>query len=163
MDKGVGAEATLTPQPPEPATTAGRALAASETQLRMAIDAARMGTFDWDLDSGTLRWNTNHAEIFGLDLDRFTGTWAAFAERAHPDDGQALDAAVQGAVDGGGDFEVEYRIVRPDGGIRWTLSRGQVITDDAGAATRVKRSPPRIRPLRRARPARPPRRPARAC
>jgi hypothetical protein len=88
---------------------------------------------------------------------------AAFAERAHHEDGQTLDAAVNRALQDGGDFEVEYRIVRPDGRIRWALSRGQVITDDAGAATRVKRSPPRIRPLRRARPARPPRRPARAC
>jgi PAS domain S-box-containing protein len=103
----------------------------------MAIDAARMGTFDWVLDSGTLRWNRNHAEIFGLDLDQSTGTWAAFAKRIHPDDSQALDAAVNHSLHGGGDFEVEYRIVRPDGGIRWALSRGRVVTDDTGRPTRV--------------------------
>jgi PAS domain S-box-containing protein len=103
----------------------------------MAIDAAHMGTFDWVLDGGTVRWNRNHAEIFGLDLDQSTGTWAAFAKRIHPDDSQALDAAVNRALHGDGDFEVEYRIVRPDGDIRWALSRGRVVTDDAGRPTRV--------------------------
>ncbi|HVD16413.1 MAG TPA: SpoIIE family protein phosphatase [Actinomycetota bacterium] len=137
MDERGGSEATPTPGPHEPATAAEGALAASEAQLRMAIDAARMGTFEWELDSGTLRWNRNHADIFGLDLDQSTGTWAAFAKRIHPDDSQALDAAVNRALHGGGDFEVEYRIVRPDGGIRWTLSRGQVLVDDAGRPTRV--------------------------
>jgi PAS domain S-box-containing protein len=103
----------------------------------MAIDAAHMGTFDWVLDGGTVRWNRNQAEIFGLDLDQSTGTWAAFAKRIHPDDSQALDAAVNRALHGDGDFEVEYRIVRPDGDIRWALSRGRVVTDDAGRPTRV--------------------------
>jgi PAS domain S-box-containing protein len=137
MANGVEPGETPPPETLEHDETAEPALAASEAQLRMALDAAHTGTFDWDLASGTLRWNANHAEIFGLDLDQFAGTWAAFAERAHPDDGQTLDAAVNRALQGGGGFEVEYRIVRPDGRIRWALSRGQVLTDDAGTATRV--------------------------
>ena len=139
VQMGDGVEPGETPPPEVLEQDEGgeRALAASEAQLRMALDAAHMGTFDWDLASGRLRWNANHAEIFGLDLDQFAGTWAAFAERAHPDDGQTLDAAVNRALQGGGGFEVEYRIVRPDGRIRWALSRGQVITDDTGVATRV--------------------------
>jgi PAS domain S-box-containing protein len=137
MAKGVEREETPPPGALDQDETAEPALAASEAQLRMALDAAHMGTFDWDLASGALRWNANHAEIFGLDLDQFAGTWAAFAERAHPDDGQVLDAAVNRALQGGGGFEVEYRIVRPDGRIRWALSRGQVLTDDAGDAVRV--------------------------
>jgi PAS domain S-box-containing protein len=137
LDEHGGSEATPTPGPHQAATAAERALAASEAELRMAIDAARMGTFDWALASGTLRWNRNHAEIFGIDPDQASGTWASLAKRIHPDDGQALDGAVNRALHGGGDFEVEYRIVRPDGGIRWTLSRGHVVTDGAGHPTRV--------------------------
>jgi PAS domain S-box-containing protein len=137
MAESVGPEAIPLPGTLESDDAGEHAPAAGEAHLRMALDAAHMGTFDWDLDGGMLRWNSNHAEIFGLELDQFAGTWAAFVERAHPDDRQTLDDAVTRALQGGGDFEVEYRIVRPDGRIRWALSRGQVITDDAGAPTRV--------------------------
>jgi PAS domain S-box-containing protein len=137
LAEGVEPEAIPTGGTLQPDDAGEPAQAAGEAHMRLALDAAHMGTFDWDLGDGTLRWSANHAEIFGIGLDQFAGTWAAFVERAHPDDLQTLDAAVSRALEGGGDFEVEYRIVRPDGGIRWALSRGQVITDDGGAATRV--------------------------
>jgi PAS domain S-box-containing protein len=116
---------------------AEQALAESEARLRLALDAARMGTFDWDLRTGALRWNCNHARIFGIDLAAFNGTYPAFIERIHPDDVEAVDAQIARAIEVGGSFEVEYRVARADGTARWALSRGQVVLDEAGKPAQV--------------------------
>jgi len=71
---------------------AEHALTDSEARLRLALDAARMGTFDWDLRTGALRWNPNHARIFGVELDAFSGTYPGFTERIHLDDVEAVEA-----------------------------------------------------------------------
>ncbi|HEV8653466.1 MAG TPA: PAS domain-containing protein [Actinomycetes bacterium] len=116
---------------------AERALSDSEARLRLALDAARMGTFDWDLRTGALRWNPNHARIFGVELEAFSGTYPGFTERIHPDDVEAVDAAIARAIEAAGSFEVEYRIARPDGAVRWALSLGQVVLDETGEPAQV--------------------------
>ena len=66
--------------------------------LRLAIDAAGVGAFVWDLVSGRLRWDERLLELFGLDETSFGGTIEAFNECVHPDDLPRVSAALERAI-----------------------------------------------------------------
>lgn len=111
---------------------------ANEQRLRIALDSGRLGAWDWDVPSGSLHWSDTLEEIHGLEHGTFPGTFAAFQEDIHPDDVDRVLAAVGRAVEGEGeDYEIEYRIRRPDGEVRWLSARGRVLRDEEGRATRV--------------------------
>ncbi|HZI78231.1 MAG TPA: PAS domain-containing protein [Vicinamibacterales bacterium] len=110
----------------------------SEEQLRLALDAAHMGTFDWDMKSGRIAWSRGHEELWGMAPGTFGGTYESFAERVHPDDLPAVNAEVERCLATRQTFEREFRVVWPDGTVRWVLGRGEFHFDAAGAAVRMR-------------------------
>jgi PAS domain S-box-containing protein len=105
----------------------------SEARLRFALDAASMGTWDWDVTAGTVRWSDNLERIHGLPVGTFDGTFDSYAREIHPDDRSRVMAAVERALGEGTAYEVEYRLVAPDGTIRWAEGKGTAERDDNGA------------------------------
>jgi serine phosphatase RsbU (regulator of sigma subunit)/PAS domain-containing protein len=103
----------------------------------LAIDAAGIGTFDWDLRTGELVWDTRLIEMFGYDVETFGGTIEAFNQRIHPDDLPRVTDAIQGSIDSRGEYEAEYRVVWPGGETRWVQARGRTLTDEDDAPTRM--------------------------
>src|SRR5262249_16250750 len=61
-------------------------LADSEQRLRLAFEAAQMGVWDWDIQSGAVRWSDNLEALHGLPPGSFTGTFEGFQKLVHPDD-----------------------------------------------------------------------------
>ncbi len=116
------------------------ALSADYDQSRLvwqlAIDAAGVGAFDWDIPSDQLRWDDRLLELFGLQRETFSGTIEGFNAAVHQDDLPRVMQAVQGAIESCGRYEAEYRIVLPEGRLRWIAARGQVLCDD-GVARRL--------------------------
>ena len=108
----------------------------SEERLRFALDAAMMGTWDWDLATQQVRWSENLERIHGLPHNTFDGTFDSYAREIHPDDREPVFASVQRALAGEGDHDVEYRLVAPDGTIRWAEGKGRVHREE-GRATRM--------------------------
>jgi PAS domain S-box-containing protein len=108
----------------------------SEERLRFALDAAMMGTWDWDLRTQSVRWSDNLEGIHGLPPGTFDGTFESYAREIHPDDRQRVFDSVQRAIAGEGDHDVEYRLVAPDGTIRWAEGKGRVHFS-AGKAVRM--------------------------
>ncbi len=112
----------------------------SEERLRIALDAAQLGTFEFDPVSGLCRWDAQRAPAWGLAPDAAVHFSLAF-DRLHEEDrervARQLDEAI--APDAGGDYDVEYRMVWPDGSVHWTNARGRVYFDGAGAARRAVR------------------------
>jgi PAS domain S-box-containing protein len=102
----------------------------------LAIDAAGIGSFDWDLVTGDLTWDDRMAELFGYQRAELSGTLEDFSARLHPDDAERVSAALQLALDGCGVFEDEYRVVLPGGEVRWMQSRGRALAGDGGRAVR---------------------------
>ena len=102
----------------------------SEARLRFALDAAEMGTWDWDLATNTVVWSDNLERIHGLPPGTFDGTFASYEREIHPDDRQRVLASVQRALRDGVPHEVEYRLVAPDGTIRWCEGKGRVEYQD---------------------------------
>ena len=112
------------------------ALRDSERQLRLAIEGARIGTWEEDLRTGRGRWSPRAAEIMGVPHDRPLSPEQRSA-LIHPDDRAWMAKGAARLAHTGDDFAVEHRIIRPDGALRWVASHGVVMRDEAGAATRA--------------------------
>ena len=102
----------------------------------LAIDAAGIGTFDWDLISGRLTWDDRLIAMFGYDTVSFDHTIGAFSARLHPDDLVRVTEALQRSIDSCGEYDAQYRVVLPDGEIRWVHARGRTLAGPDGSAVR---------------------------
>jgi PAS domain S-box-containing protein len=102
----------------------------NEERLRFALDAAAMGTWDWDLSTNVVQWSDNLASIHGLPEGGFDGTFASYEREIHPDDRSRVYASIQRALQDGVPHDVEYRLVAPDGTIRWCEGKGRVEYED---------------------------------
>jgi PAS domain S-box-containing protein len=113
---------------------AEQALRESERRLSLALDGARLGTFAWDPDDGSVRWDQRQAELYGTTLDDFAGTQADVFARMHPEDlPRVKDALARAQVDRSL-LIVEYRAVWPDGSEHWLSAAGRYQFDERGRA-----------------------------
>ena len=112
---------------------AEEALARNRERLQLALSAARMGTWHWDLTTGELNWDENLNELYGLEPQSSTLRHEDFIQRVHQEDQMFVHDAVQRALTGKGQLECEFRIVLPTGKIRWMADQGKVVQDAAGA------------------------------
>ncbi|HEX8496540.1 MAG TPA: SpoIIE family protein phosphatase [Actinomycetales bacterium] len=102
-----------------------------------AVDAARLGTWDYHVPSGVVAWDKHTAALFGVALADFDGTIADFSRRVHPSDRAATASALQVSIDHGVAFDVQYRVVWPDGTVRHLLSRGTAARGAGGPVVRL--------------------------
>ena len=110
----------------------------SEERLRVALESAGMGAWDWDLEADTVTWNERHSYLLGLDPDHARKTSDYFLGFVHPEDRQRLEDAMAEAVNRNCDCQLEFRIIRADNGeIRWMTGYGRSIKARAGHASRM--------------------------
>jgi len=102
-------------------------------QLAAAEELAQLGSWEWDLETHTVRPSRTLCRIYGLDEERFDGDFERLMSCVHPEDRPSLEAAITQALGGdGGRFESEYRVVRPSGEERLIQAVAQVRRDGAG-------------------------------
>ncbi len=116
---------------------AEEALRDREQQLRLALDVARMGTWDWNLVTDRVVWSEELDDIFRLPHGAFGGTTRDFFELVHADDRATLRAAIDGALAGDDQFEIEFRVVAVDGVTPWVNVRAGVFRDALGRPARI--------------------------
>ncbi|MGY1707769.1 SpoIIE family protein phosphatase [Geodermatophilus sp. SYSU D00697] len=103
----------------------------------LAMDAGGVATFDWDLRTGELVWDEPLMAMFGYTAEDFDGTIDAFNRRLHPDDLPRVSEALRTSIETVGEFEAEYRVVRPDGDTRWVRARGRALAGPGRTAVRL--------------------------
>jgi PAS domain S-box-containing protein len=108
-----------------------QALRDSEQRMRFCLEAANIGTWDWDIEGGSVRWSENMEGIHGQMPGSFRGTIEAFLGGIHDEDRQRVGEAVQQALAGRSSYHVEYRQVKADGRVGWMEAHGQVIYDSS--------------------------------
>jgi PAS domain S-box-containing protein len=117
-------------------TTARReaeaALRASEESLARAQTIAHVGNWDWEIGTGRIAWSDEIFRIFGHEPRAFMPTYEGFLGAVHPEDRPRLTEAVARALDAGAPYEVEHRILRPDGSEGVVMERGEVYRDVTG-------------------------------
>jgi PAS domain S-box-containing protein len=114
------------------------ALRASEERLRLAQQAARIGTFERDVRTGRITWTEGLASLYGLATGSLEGkTIAFFKDLIHPDDFEQAVDKIERALKTGEPSECEWRSIWPDGSIHWIESRWRVSMDESGKPLRV--------------------------
>ena len=108
----------------------------SEERLRVALDAGGMGAWEWDIAGGRVHWSDRLQRIHGLVPGTFGGTFAEYQSDIHPEDRERVLAQIADSLEGGA-HHLEYRIVRPDGEVRWLEARGELFRDVDGRPVRM--------------------------
>ena len=104
-----------------------------EERLHLAMESARIGTWDYDLISGEVIWDRRSREIFGIPAD-VSVTYPLVFSCIHPQDRAEVEKAIKEALDpaSGGQYERELRVLWPDGSIHWVLCKGTVLYSGKG-------------------------------
>lgn len=108
----------------------------SEERLKLALQGARQGTWDFDLQTQELVWDDRCKEMFGL--APATGVnYDSYLAAVYPDDRQRVADAVEIAIRDCGEFAQEYRTIHSDGKSHWILTQGRYLCDPAGELCRM--------------------------
>lgn len=111
---------------------------ANERRLSLALAAGGMGAWDWDIASGRVNWSSELERAHGLRPGAFEGTLDAYRRDVYPADAERLSNAIAAALEApDAPYDIEYRIVRTDGALRWLSSTGRVIVDNHGRPVRM--------------------------
>jgi len=101
----------------------------SEARLQLALDAAQMAKWDWNLQTGMITWSYRLEQLYGVAFDRPEIPYETILEKVHPEDKELVNRSMQWAIKTGEDYDIEYRIIWPDQIVRWIQSKGQIIYD----------------------------------
>ncbi len=113
----------------------GDTLRASEARLRLALDVGEMGTWTWDLRTGEGDIDERGARIVGLPSGELDDVRQAQLDSIHPDDLALVLATLEAGVAAGGTFQLDYRVIHPDGSVHHVASRARVISLSRHATT----------------------------
>jgi PAS domain S-box-containing protein len=109
----------------------------SQERYRLAVDAAQLATWDWDVTTGEARWNERHYQLFGYGIGEVEPGYDAWSARIHPDDRTAAEEMVTRAMREHTEFALTYRVRRPDGTVRWCSAHGRTFYDAGDRAVRM--------------------------
>ncbi|MDB6064095.1 MAG: sensor hybrid histidine kinase, partial [Pedosphaera sp.] len=115
---------------------AEEAVRQSEERLSLAVAAANLGTWDWDMLSDELVWSPRRFELFGL-IPEDPMTYQRYLEAIHPEDRDRVDRAARAAAERHEDFDIEMRTVWPDGTVHFVAGHGRAQYDSLGRPTRM--------------------------
>ena len=109
----------------------------SEASLTLAMEAGTLGAWEWSIADGHVSWSPTLERIHGLEPGNFPGTFEAYQLDIHPEDRERVRATIGASVRGGRTHHLEYRIIRPDGEVRWLEAHGLLLRDHAGKPERL--------------------------
>jgi PAS domain S-box-containing protein len=113
------------------------ALKKSEERLKLALEAGRIGVWDWDVVPDRVAWSERVYEIYGVEPGGFGGRAADFSALVHRDDRERVNAAVRASLETDVPFEVEFRAVHPRKGVIWIANSGVVHRNQKGEPVRM--------------------------
>jgi len=99
----------------------------NEESLKLALDAAQMTIWDWSLPPGDTTWRQAASPA----------PFGAMLRIVHSEDQPAVAEAITAAIEKSAPWDVEFRVVHPDGNVRWVMGKGEVLRDEAGQPTRL--------------------------
>ncbi|MFA7431929.1 MAG: PAS domain S-box protein, partial [Rhodospirillaceae bacterium] len=116
---------------------AERRLRVSENRLQRSQAYANIGTWEWNIETGELYWSDRIPALFGYGPGELETSYENFLAAVHPDDRDAVVTAVEACIAGKAPYDMEHRIVWPNGTVRWLLERGDVERDSDGRPNRM--------------------------
>ena len=115
------------------------ALRKSREHLQLAISAARIAVWDWSLEENTTTWSENAEDVLGFQPGSFGSNHETYMEWVYPQDVKPIDERVARTLEEKQvEYRSEYRVIRPDGEMRWISAPGRVFYDSSGAPLRIR-------------------------
>ena len=112
-------------------------LRSSEERLKLAIDAAGLGIWDWDVERDRLVWDDSMYPLYGVRREEFSGAFDAWLRCLVPEDAARARTDVEAALRGDREYSSDFRIQRTDGAIRDIRGVAQIIRDADGKPVRM--------------------------
>ncbi len=109
----------------------------SEERYALAQRAANIGSWDWDILTNKVQWSDAIEPMFGLKEGQFDQTYKGFLDCIHPEDRQFITDSLDTALEHNTKYEVEYRIVWPDGTVKWVAAIADVFCDQNAQPIRM--------------------------
>lgn len=109
----------------------------SEDRLRLALKAANIAGWEWDLRNREIVWSENFETLMGLDSDTFKGSSGAFLEYVHCEDRERVVRSISRTLEQDADYDIEFRLVRFDQIVRRVRAQGRIFFDSRGEAIRM--------------------------
>jgi diguanylate cyclase (GGDEF)-like protein/PAS domain S-box-containing protein len=108
----------------------------SDERMRMAVQAARIGFWDWDVIRDEQVWSDVCKELLGLRPESIAN-FQVLMNSVHPDDRKMMGDGIQAAIEEKRDYGLEFRVVWPDGSVHWQAAKGRAFYDETGRTTRM--------------------------
>lgn len=112
-------------------------LAHSHAGLLEAQRIARLGSWEWNISAGTISWSDEVYRLFGISRRGFTPTYDIFLDYVHADDREAVQKAINEALENNRPYDIEHRVVRADGRLIWVQEKGEVARNSEGRPLRM--------------------------
>jgi PAS domain S-box-containing protein len=106
----------------------------SEAHLKNAQRVGHVGSWHWNIETNDLHWSDEVYRIFGIEPDGFGASYEAFLDAVHPDDRSYVELQVNVTLDDAREYDIDHRIVRPDGEVRYVNEQAEVTRNDRGKA-----------------------------
>ena len=106
-------------------------------RISTATRASQVGIWDWDVKNNVLVWDDQMYSLYGLKKEEFTGAYGAWIKGLHPDDMEFSRNETRLALLGEKEYDTEFRIIWPDGTIRYCKAKGEVFRDETGDPVRM--------------------------
>lgn len=109
----------------------------SEERLRIALDAGKIGVWDWNIADNKLTWTDKVYSIHGVNKNKFKVSFQNFKKLIHPDDKKRVFETIEKTLKGTAKFIIEFRIITPAGKIRWVSTQANVFCDENNKPIRL--------------------------
>ncbi len=110
----------------------------NETRLHLALKAAHMGVWDWELSTGVITWSKEVAGMLGFPLHLSQGPAEIYLQTIHPQDRHQVEIAIAHAISEGTEYHIEYRIIhRQTGQIRWIACDANIVCELSNHSVRI--------------------------
>jgi PAS domain S-box-containing protein len=116
---------------------AEEALRISEERFRIATDAGRVGTWEWDILSGRVIWSDLVYELHGMKPGEFGGTLQDFEKLIHPDERYRVSDAISNALQHSAEYAIEFQALGPQGQYRWFWAKARILRNERGEPMRL--------------------------
>ncbi|QSJ18634.1 PAS domain S-box protein [Nostoc sp. UHCC 0702] len=113
------------------------ALRESEAALRRAQQVAHVGSWEFDINTEQVRWSEESFQIFGWDIAQSEPTLSQFLELIHPDERELLRQSIAQTIATQTPYKIEFRIIQPNGSIRYVEARGEALVDEQGQVIKL--------------------------
>jgi PAS domain S-box-containing protein len=120
-------------------STLAEEVEARDARLQLMLSASGTGFWEWDIGTGALTWSDAIFRQHGLEPGPAAPQFAAYLDTIHPDDRGAFESAIGSTMEPGGPdtFELDFRVVWPDGAVHWTHGAGRLFRDDEARPVRM--------------------------